>query len=89
MRMNNCSVLLIKYKQAIAHWQDLFLDVRFLNAVEGINYRELQWPLCDRDKQTQCAMQTKANAGLSLGLRPAKKRRRYFVTTFLIGWVQA
>ena len=26
---------------------------------------------------------------LILGLRPANERRRYFVTTFLIGWVQA
>ena len=29
------------------------------------------------------------NAGLILGLRPANERRRYFVTTSLIGWVQA
>ena len=28
-------------------------------------------------------------AGLSLGLRPANERRRYFVTKSLIGWVQA
>ena len=28
-------------------------------------------------------------SGLILGLRPANKRRRYFVTTSLIGWVQA
>ena len=27
--------------------------------------------------------------GLILGLRPANERRRYFVTTSLIGWVQA
>ena len=27
--------------------------------------------------------------GLVLGLRTANERRRYFVTTFLIGWVQA
>ena len=27
-------------------------------------------------------------AGLILGLRPANERRRYFVTTSLIGWVQ-
>ena len=27
--------------------------------------------------------------GLILSLRPANKRRRYFVTTFLIGWVRA
>ena len=26
--------------------------------------------------------------GLILGLRPANERRRYFVTTFLIGWAQ-
>ena len=26
---------------------------------------------------------------LILGLRPANERRRYFVTTSLIGWVQA
>ena len=26
--------------------------------------------------------------GLILGLRPANERRRYFVTTSLIGWVQ-
>ena len=29
------------------------------------------------------------NAGLILGLRPANERRCYFVTTSLIGWVQA
>ena len=28
-------------------------------------------------------------AGLILGLRPANERRRYFVTTSLIGWAQA
>ena len=28
------------------------------------------------------------NAGRILGLRPANERRRYFVTTFLIGWLQ-
>ena len=28
-------------------------------------------------------------AGLILGLGPANERRRYFVTTSLIGWVQA
>ena len=27
-------------------------------------------------------------AGLILGLRPANERRRYFVTTSLIGWAQ-
>ena len=27
--------------------------------------------------------------GLILGLRPANERRRYFVTTSLIGWAQA
>ena len=26
--------------------------------------------------------------GLILGLRPANERRRYFVTTSLIGWAQ-
>ena len=31
----------------------------------------------------------KTNAGLLLGLRPANERRRYFVTSSLIGWVQA
>ena len=29
------------------------------------------------------------HAGLILGLRPANERRRYFVTTSLIGWAQA
>ena len=29
------------------------------------------------------------NTGLTLGLRPANERRRYFVTTSLIGWTQA
>ena len=28
-------------------------------------------------------------SGPILGLRPANERRRYFVTTSLIGWVQA
>ena len=30
----------------------------------------------------------KANAELILGLHPANERRSYFVTTFLIAWVQ-
>ena len=30
----------------------------------------------------------KHNPGLILGLRPANERRRYFVTTSLIGWAQ-
>ena len=29
------------------------------------------------------------NSGMILGLRPANERRRYFVTTSLIGWAQA
>ena len=32
---------------------------------------------------------TAKSTGLILGLRPANKRRRYFVTTSLIGWSQA
>ena len=28
-----------------------------------------------------------SNSGLILGLHPANERRRYFVTTSLIGWV--
>ena len=34
-------------------------------------------------------MYNKQNEGLILGLRPANERRRYFVTTSLIGWAQA
>ena len=34
-------------------------------------------------------MYNKQNAGLILGLRPVNERRRYFVTTSLIGWAQA
>ena len=30
-----------------------------------------------------------ATSGLILGFRPANERRRYLVTTSLIGWVQA
>ena len=30
-----------------------------------------------------------SNSGRILGLRPANERRRYFVTTSLIGWMQA
>ena len=29
-----------------------------------------------------------ATTGISLGLRPANERRRYIVTTSLIGWAQ-
>ena len=32
---------------------------------------------------------TRKVSGLILGLRPANERRRYFVTTSLIGWAQA
>ena len=35
------------------------------------------------------AMELEAYAGLILGLRPANERLCYFVTTSLIGWVQA
>ena len=34
-------------------------------------------------------MQPNISAGLILGLRPVNERRRYFVTTSLIGWAQA
>ena len=30
----------------------------------------------------------RANTGLILGLLPANERRRYFVTTSIIGWVK-
>ena len=33
-------------------------------------------------------MQLQDASGLILGLRPANERRRYFVTTSLIGWAQ-
>ena len=33
-------------------------------------------------------MTSDIHAGLILGLHPANERRRYFVTTSLIGWVQ-
>ena len=40
--------------------------------------------------QPQSATQATAKpAGLILGLRPANERRRYFITTSLIGWAQA
>ena len=43
--------------------------------------------------QTECHMEVRVNsalysAGLILGLRPANERRRYLVTTSLIGWTQ-
>ena len=43
-------------------------------------------PVCFHfaDKFQQSSMK-----GLILGLRPANERRRYFVTTSLIGWAQA
>ena len=34
-------------------------------------------------------MEEDDHPGLILGLRPANERRRYFVTTSLIGWAQA
>ena len=37
----------------------------------------------------QCAKMIFYITGLILGLRPANERRRYFVTTSLIGWAQA
>ena len=36
-----------------------------------------------------CQLSGKGIAGLILGLHPANKRRRYFVTTSLTGWAQA
>ena len=47
----------------------------------------------DMDILKQCVPVDPANAfghgwHLILGLRPANERRRYFVTTSLIGWVQ-
>ena len=34
------------------------------------------------------AIQGPAEAGLIRGLRPASERRRYFLTTSLVGWAQ-
>ena len=41
------------------------------------------------DLVTQETRASVAMAGLILGWRPANERRRYFVTTSLIGWAQA
>ena len=57
------------------------------------------WYLVDISRLVQsriCLVYTKnipeiefgANTGLILGLRLANERRRYFVTTSLIGWAQ-
>ena len=49
-------------------------------------YKMIKGPeISGRDYCTQRNLK----AGLILGLRPANERRRYFVTTSLIGWVQA
>ena len=39
--------------------------------------------------QVLCISNIRNVHGAVLGLRPANERRRYFVTTSLIGWVQA
>ena len=39
--------------------------------------------------QLQFACKSDTCTGLILGLCPANERRHYFVTMFLIGWVQA
>ena len=45
--------------------------------------------LRDRYKATLIYVRTSISTWLILGLRPANERRRYFVTTSLIGWAQA
>ena len=43
----------------------------------------------DRRRKEEEVRAAGVYAGLILGLRPANERRRYFVTTSLIGWTQA
>ena len=43
----------------------------------------------DNDEVTIDVSVSHTPSGLILGLRPANERRRYFVTTSFIGWVQA
>ena len=56
-----------------------FLDLRFWpdDAIE-----DDQWD------STKSRRTSSAITGLILGLHPANERRRYFVTTSLIGWAQ-
>ena len=43
----------------------------------------------NEEAQQWCAVNNNNDSELILGLRPTNERRRYFVTTSLIGWAQA
>ena len=72
-----------------------------INALELLSYlpetNELRlrgptWHACPQfapgEEQLRRSDNRIANSGIILGLRPANERRRYFVTTSLIGWAQ-
>ena len=50
--------------------------------------RDMYW-LGHNEHRTEHDSYNFANTGLILGLRSANERRRYLVTTSLIGWAQA
>ena len=62
-------------------WHGIYYSTE-VTQVENTDYFDLT-------KHTVITHPHQQDAGLILGLRPANERRRYSVTTFLIGWAQA
>ena len=56
----------------------MFTQIQHIKCIEYLVVEYGKWPLTN----------ARMLAGLILGLRPANERRRYFVTTSLIGWAQ-
>ena len=78
----------------LTHWgRDKTITIFAGDSYEFIFVHEsycVHWHLSARSEWTKSQQWcTAIKAGLILGLRPVNERRRYFLTTSLIGWVQA
>ena len=49
----------------------------------------IRWLLMSKGISSRCINRNSLKTEPILGLHPANERRRYFVTTSLIGWVQS
>ena len=64
-----------------------FIDIVTLFQLWRVVARSWSWRFTSRTMDELC-LNLKGESELILGLRPANERRRYFVTTSLIGWMQ-
>ena len=66
---------------------DMYQTKQIGNGQQADNHRRvIRWLSVQNFEHAQNSL---TYTGISLGMRPANERRRYIVTTYLIGWAHA